>query len=220
MYLIFSIPSKKFATTKIIIIPSIQVFLAVFNAILFLAFSCSDEVGFVHPSQFVALNKGLNSSCPPSVSVLESTDGNIGRDTAEDNVEQYDHNIFWNKDHKLAISTTAVLPLYGAAVHAFMSASRQYKVFINLPERTDSVDESANHSSSNCRTFLDNELMRHSKALVILSCDFGSAWNSRFCFSLHFCYVHICLCVYFGKLLCSFFQQKIRAHKVDPRYMG
>ncbi|XXG78629.1 hypothetical protein AAC387_Pa08g2535 [Persea americana] len=138
-----------------------------------------DEVGFVHPSQFVALNKGLNSSCPPSVSVLESTDGNIGRDTAEDTVEQYDHNIFWNRDNKLAISTSSVLPLYGAAVHAFMSASRQYKASINLPERTDSVDESVDHRYSNCRTFLENELMRHSKALVILSCDFGSAWNSR-----------------------------------------
>lgn len=200
MYLIFSMSSKKFATAKIIIILSLRIVSAVFNAILFLAFSCSDEVGFVHPSQFVALNKGLNSSCPPSVSVLESTDGNIGRDTAEDTVEQYDHNIFWNKDNKLAISTSSVLPLYGAAVHAFMSASRQYKASINLPERTDSVDESVDHRYSNCRTFLENELMRHSKALVILSCDFGSAWNSRFCFSLHFCCVHICLCVCFGKL--------------------
>lgn len=170
---------------RLLIFLLLRIVLAVINSILLVAHSCSDEVGFVHPSQFVALIKGLNSSCPQSGGGSQSTDGII--DTSEVNVEQYDHNIFWNKDHKLAISISALLPLYNAAAHAFMSASRQYKALINLLDKTDfSVDESVGYTSSNCRTFLENELMRHSKALVILSYDFGSAWNSRFCFSLHF----------------------------------
>uniref|UniRef100_M1A6Q1 Protein farnesyltransferase alpha subunit n=1 Tax=Solanum tuberosum TaxID=4113 RepID=M1A6Q1_SOLTU len=33
--------------------------------------------------------------------------------------------------------------------------------------------------SSSSSLSLESELMKHSRALLILSCDFGTAWNSR-----------------------------------------
>ncbi|KAJ6757404.1 PROTEIN PRENYLTRANSFERASE ALPHA SUBUNIT REPEAT-CONTAINING PROTEIN 1 [Salix koriyanagi] len=102
-----------------------------------------DEVGFIHPSQFVTLNKEATSS-------LKHEDAN-----------------FWSRDHKLAISTDVLLPLYNAAKDAFMHAISQYKRHGNLSD--------ASGYASN----LESEAMKHSKALLLLSCDFGTAWNFR-----------------------------------------
>ncbi|XP_048424213.1 uncharacterized protein LOC103968132 isoform X6 [Pyrus x bretschneideri] len=73
-----------------------------------------DEVGFLHLSQFSKLNKEAGHFSPSSddSTVLHSADGN---------------SVFWNRDHKLGISTQVLFPLYEAAKHAFMAASRQYK---------------------------------------------------------------------------------------------
>ncbi|XP_024439485.2 uncharacterized protein LOC7474625 isoform X3 [Populus trichocarpa] len=102
-----------------------------------------DEVGFIHPSQFVTLNKEASSS-------LEHEDAN-----------------FWSRDHKLAISTDVLLPLYKAVKDVFMHAISQYKRHENLSDA--SWDEGN----------LESEVMKHSKALLLLSCDFGTAWNFR-----------------------------------------
>ncbi|KAF9670152.1 hypothetical protein SADUNF_Sadunf13G0038900 [Salix dunnii] len=102
-----------------------------------------DEVGFIHPSQFVTLNKEASSS-------LEHEDAN-----------------FWSRDHKLAISTDVLLPLYKATKDAFMHAISQYKRHVNLSDASGYVGN------------LEIEAMKHSKALLLLSCDFGTAWNFR-----------------------------------------
>lgn len=113
-------------------------------------YELSDEVGFIHPSQFAALKEQVGGS-PGS---------------SEDPVEHENAN-FWNKDHKLGISTEIVLPLYKAARNAFMAALRQYKTPEKLPDefRPDTIE---------------TEVMMHGRALLLLSADFGTAWNSRF----------------------------------------
>ncbi|KAL5768132.1 hypothetical protein ACOSP7_014710 [Xanthoceras sorbifolium] len=81
-------------------------------------------------------------------------------------VSDHESTNFWIRDHKLGISTQVLLPLYKAAKHAFMAALREYKTSGNLPGK--SGDDT-----------LESEVMTHSKALLMLSCDFGTAWNSR-----------------------------------------
>ncbi|KAK9175196.1 hypothetical protein WN944_027202 [Citrus x changshan-huyou] len=73
---------------------------------------------------------------------------------------------FWIRDHKLGISTQILIPVYKAAKHAFMSALRQYKTpgYFSGKSQDDT---------------LAIEVMIHSKALLLLSCDFATAWNSR-----------------------------------------
>lgn len=138
-----------------------------------------DEVGFVHPWQFVALNEGTDDSHPPSICTLPPKDEIVGADMPDLEVVQFNCSIFWNKDHKLAISTEALLPLYNAAMSAFMTVAKKYDTSSNLSTNDLFVDEKVGSSSSNSRTSLEDELMKHSKALLILSYDFGSAWNAR-----------------------------------------
>ncbi|CAN6582198.1 unnamed protein product [Malus baccata var. baccata] len=122
-----------------------------------------DEVGFLHPSQFSELNKEAGHS--PSFddsTVLRSADGN---------------SVFWNRDHKLGISTQILLPLYKAAKHAFVAASRQYKA---LNRKSDlSGDENSSCASLSLDSSFESDVMKHSRALLLLSCDFGTAWHSR-----------------------------------------
>ncbi|KAM1692020.1 hypothetical protein FF1_033660 [Malus domestica] len=122
-----------------------------------------DEVGFLHPSQFSELNKEAGHS--PSFddsTVLRSTDGN---------------SVFWNRDHKLGISTQILLPLYKAAKRAFMAASRQYKA---LNSKSDvSGDENSLCASLSLDNSFESDVMKHSRALLLLSCDFSTAWHSR-----------------------------------------
>lgn len=93
----------------------------------------SDEIGFVHPSQFVNLNEEARHSVPSS-----SAEGNT---------------MFWNRDHKLGISTEVLIPLYREAKHALMAANR---------------------------TGIESEIMNHSRAALLISSDFGTAWHSRY----------------------------------------
>lgn len=109
----------------------------------------SDEVGFIHPSQFASLK------------------AEIGDPVSSQEGLEYENTNFWNRDHKLAISTQILLPLYKAAKHAFMAALRKY----NTP---------GNLSSKYGDDAFENEVMVHSRALLLLSYDFGTAWNSRF----------------------------------------
>lgn len=110
----------------------------------------SDEIGIVHPSQFATLKEAADSSA-------SSKDASVNETTN-----------FWNRDHKLGISTQVLIPLYKAARDTFMAALKKYKTLSNLPGNVEV-------------SVLEREIMTHSKALLILSCDFGTAWNSRSC---------------------------------------
>lgn len=108
-----------------------------------------DEVGFIHPSQFAALSE--EADAPPVDEILGSNEKALFDST------------FWSRDHKLGISTCVMLPLYGAAKRAFMSALQKYKM----------------HKDTLSQSIFETEVMKHSRALLLLSCDFGTAWNSR-----------------------------------------
>ncbi|XP_020421657.1 protein prenyltransferase alpha subunit repeat-containing protein 1-B isoform X2 [Prunus persica] len=119
----------------------------------------SDEVGFVHPSQFFKLNEEAGHSLPSSDS------------TADEN------SVFWNEDHKLGISTQVLLPLYKASKDAFMTANRQFK---ELNSTSDvSGAENSLCTSLSLDDSIESAIMKHSRALLLLSCDFGTAWHSR-----------------------------------------
>ncbi|ONI04977.1 hypothetical protein PRUPE_6G350300 [Prunus persica] len=118
-----------------------------------------DEVGFVHPSQFFKLNEEAGHSLPSSDS------------TADEN------SVFWNEDHKLGISTQVLLPLYKASKDAFMTANRQFK---ELNSTSDvSGAENSLCTSLSLDDSIESAIMKHSRALLLLSCDFGTAWHSR-----------------------------------------
>nr|GMC51430.1 protein prenyltransferase alpha subunit repeat-containing protein 1-like isoform X1 [Ipomoea batatas] len=128
-----------------------------------------DEVGFIHPSQFDVLNEDVGSTSLSAESISQSADtANISG------------KVFWSRDHKLGISTAALLPLYKAAKHAFMDSLRQYKMHTSLTEVRDECDEvNVPKCPSSSLTVLEKEVMKHSKAILLLSCDFGTAWNFR-----------------------------------------
>ncbi|KAL3383161.1 hypothetical protein AABB24_002580 [Solanum stoloniferum] len=115
-----------------------------------------DEIGFIHPSQFVLLNEDVGT---PSTSVGSVQKPNF-------------RTLFWIRDHKLGISTKVLFPLYVAVKNAFVEAYKNYKVLHRY-------DKNASMCSSSSSLSLESELMKHSRALLILSCDFGTAWNSR-----------------------------------------
>lgn len=93
-------------------------------------------------------------------------------DTVELQVLRYDQTVFWNNNHKLAISIQALPQLYNAALRAYMDVNKSYK----SPDKDSSDIASCGGDFNN---FLENELLKHTKALLILSYDFRSAWNSR-----------------------------------------
>lgn len=137
---------------------------------MLIVLECSDEVGFIHSSQFATLNKEAGISLRSSDGCeLQLEDGTSSADEIAN---------FWHRDHKLGISTEILLPLYKVARNAFMCALRQYET----PRKSsvESGDENiVRHISSSCDT-LEREVMKHSKALLLLSSDFGTAWNARF----------------------------------------
>ncbi|XP_042492226.1 protein prenyltransferase alpha subunit repeat-containing protein 1 isoform X2 [Macadamia integrifolia] len=135
-----------------------------------------DEVGFVHPTQLMALNGGSAGSLDASANNFQQSSDHV----VDTDILLYENSVFWTRDHKLAISTQSLLPLYRAAKHAFMTAIRQYKMLHNLCTKTDRlVDETVQNRSLASENLLESEVMKHSKALLLLSCDFGSAWNGR-----------------------------------------
>ncbi|CAN1246928.1 Protein prenyltransferase alpha subunit repeat-containing protein 1-B (Fragment) [Linum grandiflorum] len=72
---------------------------------------------------------------------------------------------FWIQNHKLGISSDILLQLYAAARKEFMNAVVEYKKLVD-----------PSHPSAEA---LETAVMKHSKALLLLSPDFGTAWNSR-----------------------------------------
>ncbi|KAK7286988.1 hypothetical protein RJT34_22379 [Clitoria ternatea] len=130
-----------------------------------------DELGFIHPSQFALLNEesGISSNLSDEA-IHQSADRIVN---AEESSKQ-DNICFWNRDHKLGISTHILLPLYRAAKHTFMTTFKQYKMCDNQPDRVGICVP----TSTSC-DHLESMLLRHSKSLLLLSCDFMTAWNCR-----------------------------------------
>ncbi|XP_019434245.1 PREDICTED: uncharacterized protein LOC109340930 isoform X2 [Lupinus angustifolius] len=128
-----------------------------------------DELGFIHPSQFDLLNEESGISCNSfDEANCQSTDKILSEQSSkQENV------YFWNKDHKLGISTHILLPLYKDAKHSFLTALKRYKTCSNQSNK----DGDCLPASSSCD--LESLLMRHSRSLLLLSCDFMTAWNSR-----------------------------------------
>ncbi|XP_031115857.1 uncharacterized protein LOC116019701 isoform X2 [Ipomoea triloba] len=125
-----------------------------------------DEIGFIHPSQFDVLNEEVGCTPWTAESISQSADNaNISG------------KVLWSRDHKLGISTTALLPLYKAAKHVFMDSLRQYKMHTKVK------DECGEGNVPKCPspslTILEKEVMKHSKTILLLCCDFGTAWNFR-----------------------------------------
>lgn len=115
-----------------------------------------DEIGFIHPSQFDILNEDIGTPSTSVGSVQKTTLGTF----------------FWSREHKLGISTKVLFPLYVAAKNAFVEAYKNYKVH-------HSDDKNASICFSSSALSHESEVMKHSRALLLLSCDFGTAWNSR-----------------------------------------
>ncbi|THG00887.1 hypothetical protein TEA_009060 [Camellia sinensis var. sinensis] len=139
-----------------------------------------DEVGFIHPSQFVTLNEEAGGSLLSSVgTMLQSEDRVLGSRVSKVNPSE---TVFWCRDHKLGISTQVLLPLYNMAKQTFMAALERYKMHSNLSVKKDeygSDSMSSWYASSLDVLEVESEVMKHSRALLLLSCDFGTVWNSR-----------------------------------------
>lgn len=89
-----------------------------------------------------------------------------------------DNSDFWLQDHKLGISTQILHPLYIAARNTFMAVTRKYRSFCNQDDQA--VAGNPLGGLSNSFNIVESEVMKHSRALLLLSCDFGTAWNSRY----------------------------------------
>lgn len=119
----------------------------------------SDEVGFVHPSQFVNLSEEAPSSSGSVSNVVCLKDGTA---------------VFWNREHKLGISTDVLIPLYKEAKRAMMAAIQQYKGLYSA------FDVSGVESSVSLDDSIEGEVMKQSRAVLLVSSDYGTAWNSRY----------------------------------------
>ncbi|KAL1546136.1 protein prenyltransferase alpha subunit repeat-containing protein 1-A-like [Salvia divinorum] len=138
-----------------------------------------DEVGFIHPTQFAFLSEEVHSSTSlPSVA-----DGSLLEDDtikSEPALYVSSDTCFWHHEHKLGISTLVLVQLYRAATDAFMVSHRQCRMLSNSQCKKDGkLDEIASMCSTSLLNIAEIEVMRHSKALLLLSPDFGTAWNSR-----------------------------------------
>lgn len=136
------------------------------------AFGFSDELGFIHPSQFSVLNEESGVSTNLSDEAIHQSTNSL---PSSEGCSKQENLYFWNRDHKLGISTRAIVPLYRAAKHAFMTTLNQYR---KCGKQSDKVG-SCLPASASC-DHLESILLRHSRSLLLLSCDFMTAWNCRF----------------------------------------
>ncbi|KAL6132496.1 hypothetical protein ACLB2K_064738 [Fragaria x ananassa] len=120
--------------------------------------SAIDEVGFVHPSQFVNLTEEAPSSSGSVSNVVCLKDGTA---------------VFWNREHKLGISTDVLIPLYKEAKRAMMAAIQQYEGLYSA------FDVSGVESSVSLDDSIEGEVMKQSRAVLLVSSDYGTAWNFR-----------------------------------------
>lgn len=86
---------------------------------------------------------------------------------------------FWSRDHKLGISTNVMHTLYTAAKRAFMFSLEQYRKLIDLHTKNLGLDGDNISNYSSSLATVESDVMKHSRVLLLLSCDFGTAWNCR-----------------------------------------
>lgn len=135
-----------------------------------------NEVGFIHPSQFLALAEEAGTLVSSSLQTFaQPENGHVNKKLPGSNPSDM---VFWNRDHKLGISTEYLLPLYKAAKYAFMAAVRRYNNSKLDGYQEESCENISSHSSS-FQNFYAVEVMKHSRPLLLLSSDFGTAWNYR-----------------------------------------
>ncbi|KAL9275299.1 prenyltransferase alpha subunit repeat-containing protein [Drosera capensis] len=130
-----------------------------------------DEVGFVHPSQIQALSEDVNTGSL-STEVFQKDE------VLDNNDVQKKRLAFWHGDDKLGISTHFLPLLYIAAKHKFMAALMNYRILTEASKKQmdgDDQDIGISHAFSK----IEMEVIRHSKALLLLCGDFGTAWNAR-----------------------------------------
>ncbi|CAO2817245.1 unnamed protein product [Amaranthus hypochondriacus] len=127
-----------------------------------------DEVGFIHSSQLMMLKEGEE----PSFTGHKEDARLVLAPSKANEVEGKDA-FFWSKEHKLGVSTEYLFPLYKAAKNRFMDAYSNYKNISSFSLKNESAASSCELSG------IENEVMKHSKALLLLSSDFGTAWNAR-----------------------------------------
>ncbi|GAB2218829.1 hypothetical protein Droror1_Dr00002061 [Drosera rotundifolia] len=130
-----------------------------------------DEVGFVHPSQIQALSEGANTGS-------RSTEVFQKDEVLDNNDVQKKRWAFWHGDHKLGISTHFLPLLYVAAKHKFMASCMKYRISTEASKKQmDGDDQDIGISLAFSK--IEMEVIRHSKALLLLCGDFGTAWNTR-----------------------------------------
>ncbi|XP_042000128.1 protein prenyltransferase alpha subunit repeat-containing protein 1-A-like [Salvia splendens] len=138
-----------------------------------------DEVGFIHPTQFAFLSEDF----PSSTSLSSVADGSLLEDDtikSEPALCNSSDTCFWHHEHKLGISTLVLVQLYRAAKDAFMDSHRQCRMLSSSQcKKDEKLDEIASVCSTSFLNIAEIEVMRHSKALLLLSSDFGTAWNFR-----------------------------------------
>lgn len=100
-------------------------------------------------------------------------DANLGSEPSEAIEVEGKNDFFWSREHKLGISTEYLYPLYKAAKHRFMDVYATYKKHSCFSLKNENAD------SSHAFSEIENAVMKHSKALLLLSSDFGTAWNAR-----------------------------------------
>ncbi|CAA7017434.1 unnamed protein product [Microthlaspi erraticum] len=122
-----------------------------------------DEVGFIHPSLFTELDKEAGVSSAYQNEVQPSTETSTS---------------FWSQDHKLGISTDILIQLCKDAKHAFLAALKEYKCHEDARSESSPSTNISSGVSCSLRA-IENKVMKHSQALLLLSSDFGTAWNAR-----------------------------------------
>lgn len=140
-------------------------------------------MGFIHPTQFAAFNEEVHNSLSSFSGAGPELEDEITKPKPLQacNCDTF----FWHSKHKLGISTLVLLPLYSAAKDAFMDAYKQYRLFSNSHVKKDEkLDGNALMCSPSFLDTMESEVMKHSRALLLLSSDFGTAWNSRYLFAL------------------------------------
>lgn len=148
-------------------------------------------MGFIHPSQFLALAEEAGTMVSASLETISQPEGEcVSRELLGGTTPD---TVFWNRDHKLGISTDYLLPLYKAAKYAFMAAVGRYDNAKLSGFQEESGEASVSGRSSSFQNFCAVDVMKHSRALLLLSSDFGTAWNYRFPFSSMY-HSRLCFC--------------------------
>eukprot|EP00249_Psilotum_nudum_P008082 c21031_g1_i2 orf=571-1995(-) len=147
-----------------------------------------DDLGFIHPTQLKSLQEmDVESviSFPEHGKMNENAVPAVGNSVYGEGHDMfYDRSAFWCANHKLAIVVSVLPSLYQCAKAAFLETRHEYDHFMKL-EMThchtslyNSVIQSE-YLYGETLLCLRNRLMTYTRVLVIINCDYKSAWNVR-----------------------------------------